>query len=60
MGRPSMADGRMFTSYTSNGQLNNTLQSNALQGNNIDYKNYIQNNAASVINLFTSTKYSDV
>jgi len=54
MSRPGMADGRMFTSYSTNCQMNDLIQTNKGFTNNVEYKNYIQNNAINVMDMFTS------
>jgi len=55
MTRPGMSDGRVFTNYSSNCELNVQLQNNAYSTNNVEYKNYIQKNAQAVMNQFTSS-----
>ena len=54
MPRPGMSDGRVFTNYSSNCELNNNIQ-NGKSSNNVEYKQYIQNNAESVMKMFTSS-----
>ena len=54
MPRPGMSDGRVFTNYSSNCELNiNVQQGNS--SNNVEYKKYIQNNALEIMNKFTSS-----
>lgn len=54
MTRPGMADGRAFTSYSTNCQMNNIIQTTNGFSNNVDYKQYIQSNAQNVMDMFTS------
>ena len=55
MPRPGMSDGRVFTNYSSNCELNINVQNSASSNNNVEYKKYIQNNAQAVMNQFTSS-----
>ncbi len=55
MPRPGMSDGRVFTNYSSNCELNMNLQNNGHSSNNVEYKKYIQKNAEAVMNQFTSS-----
>lgn len=54
MPRPGMSDGRVFTNYSSNCELNNNVKSGN-STNNVEYKKYIQNNAQKVMDQFTSS-----
>ena len=54
MPRPGMSDGRVFTNYASNCELNVNLQK-GISSNNVEYKNYIQNNAKQIMDKFTSS-----
>ena len=60
MTRPGMQDGRIFTNYLPNCQLNNSIQSSQKVLNNVDYKSYIQQNAGQIMNDFTSSTNSDI
>ena len=53
MPRPGMSDGRVFTNYSSNCELNNNMQNGST--NNVEYKKYIQNNAQTIMDKFTSS-----
>ena len=55
MPRPGMSDGRVFTNYSSNCELNNNVQNGTSSTNNVQYKNYIQKNAQAVMDQFTSS-----
>ena len=55
MTRPGMSDGRVFTNYSSNCELNMKVQNSAYSTNNVEYKNYIQKNAQAVMDQFTSS-----
>ena len=55
MPRPGMSDGRVFTNYSSNCELNINVQNGVNANNNVEYKKYIQKNAQSVMNQFTSS-----
>ena len=54
MTRPGMSDGRAFTNYSSNCQINMNVQSQTGSLNNVDYKTYVQNNAQKIMDMFTS------
>ena len=54
MPRPGMSDGRVFTNYSSNCELNNNMQQGT-STNNVEYKKYIQNNAQIIMDKFTSS-----
>lgn len=54
MPRPGMSDGRVFTNYSSNCELNNNLQ-NGQSTNNVEYKKYIQSNAEKIMRQLTSS-----
>ena len=54
MPRPGMADGRGFTNYLPNCQMNKIMESKNGLTNNNDYKTYIQNNADAVMAASTS------
>ena len=55
MPRPGMSDGRSFTSYLPNCQLNMNLQESKNISNNVDYKEYIQKNSKKMLNDFYNT-----
>ena len=50
-----MSDGRVFTNYSSNCELNIKVQNGTNSLNNVEYKKYIQKNAQAVMNQFTSS-----
>ena len=54
MPRPGMSDGRVFTNYLPNCQMNKQMESKQGLTNNNDYKDYIQKNADAVMAMFTS------
>ena len=54
MPRAGMSDGRVFTNYLPNCQMNKTMEGNKGLTNNTEYKEYIQKNAAIVMAQFTS------
>lgn len=56
MSRPGMADGRVFTSYIPNCELNNNIQRVNNISNNKDYRRYIQSNGEKLMNDFSTTK----
>lgn len=49
MTRPGMSDGRCFTSYTSNCELNKKMMREDNITNNNDYRRFLQENADSII-----------
>jgi len=49
-----MSDGRAFTNYEPNCQMNKTMETGQGLTNNNDYKTYIQNNAEAVMAMFTT------
>ena len=55
MPRPGMSDGRVFTNYSSNCELNMKVQNGIHSTNNVEYKKYIQQNAKQVMEQFTSS-----
>ena len=55
MPRPGMSDGRVFTNYSSNCELNMNVQNNTQSTNNVEYKKYIQQNAKQIMEKFTSS-----
>lgn len=55
MPRPGMADGRAFTSYVPNCQLNNNIQNANNISNNKDYRSFIQLNGDKLMKDFSST-----
>ena len=55
MPRPGMSDGRVFTNYLPNCQLNNMVQSENKFSNNVEYKHFIQSNSEKVRNNFVSS-----
>jgi len=60
MNRPGMQDGRAFTTYLPNCQLNNTIQSDKGFLNNVEYKQYIQQNSSSIMQSFTTGQNNTV
>lgn len=60
MTRPGMSDGRIFTNYLPNCQLNNMIQSKNQFTNNVEYKKFIQNNSEQVRNSFTQSNPAPV
>ena len=59
MPRPGMSDGRIFTNYLPNCQINNTISSQNGFLNNVDYKQFIQQNSEEVMKVFTSSTKKD-
>jgi hypothetical protein len=59
MPRPGMHDGRVFTVYQSNCELNSNIQNKNGYSNNVDYKEYIQKNSQSIRDMFTTNKVPD-
>ena len=55
MPRPGMSDGRVFTNYSSNCELNMNVQNSTSSTNNVEYKKYIQENAQVIMDKFTSS-----
>ena len=59
MTRPGMADGRCFTTYIPNCQLNNNIQNrNNIQSNN-EYRLFLQTNASEFIEQLQKVCISD-
>ena len=54
MVRPGMSDGRVFTNYQANCQINSQVQQSTGSSTNVDYKQYIQQNAQKIMDQFTS------
>lgn len=54
MVRPGMSDGRVFTNYHANCQVNNEVQKTTGSTTNVDYKAYIQANAQQIMDQFTA------
>ena len=50
-----MSDGRVFTNYLPNCQMNKEMEGKQGLTNNNDYKEYIQKNADAVMTMFTSS-----
>lgn len=55
MPRPGMSDGRVFTNYLPNCQMNKMMEKQNGFSNNNEYKEYIQKNAEAVMAQFTSS-----
>lgn len=55
MPRPGMSDGRVFTNYLPNCQMNKMMETSNGFSNNNQYKEYVQKNAKQVMEMFTST-----
>ncbi len=53
MSRPGMSDGRAFTSYIPNCQLNNNIQIQNKIVNNKDYRSFIQHNGDQLMKDFS-------
>jgi hypothetical protein len=51
---PGMSDGRMFTEYTSNCQLNKSLMQSFAKTTNNEYRKYLQTNAEFIMKDFES------